>query len=152
MRLAAEYESLSNEVAMALSRETLDDVEAGRTARYGDVTSDGGPPAEEVLGRLVQVVPEHVDVPGDQQERVATPPRSESNIPCSSTPKAPIAASTTPMAMFNDARQAMAALQMQVEQISCAMPAEVSTLLCMAGPSTSAAAVADLTASATVSS
>ena len=69
----------------------LDDVEAGRTARYVDVTSDGGPPAEEVLGRFAQVVPEpeHVDVPGGQPERVATPPRSESNIPASSTPNTP---------------------------------------------------------------
>ena len=91
MRLATEDESLSKEVAMALSREMLDDVEAGRTARYVDVTSDGGPPAEEVLGRFAQVVPEseHVDVPGDQPERVATPSRSESNIPASSTPNTP---------------------------------------------------------------
>ena len=76
---------------MALSREMLDDVEAGRTARYVDVTSGGGPPAQEVLGRFAQAVPEpeHADVPGDQPERVATPPRSESNIPASSTPNTP---------------------------------------------------------------
>ena len=48
MRLATEEESLSKEVAMALPREMLDDVEAGRTARFVDVTSDGGLPSRRI--------------------------------------------------------------------------------------------------------
>ena len=89
MRLATEEESLSNEVALALSRGMLDDVEAGRTARYVDVASDGGPPAEEVLGRFVQAVAEPVAVPGGPPERAASPPGSDSSIPASSTPNTP---------------------------------------------------------------
>ena len=37
MRMATEEDSLSKEVAMALSREVLDDVESGKPARFVDV-------------------------------------------------------------------------------------------------------------------
>ena len=57
LRLATEEEGLSKEVALALSQEMLDDVDSGRSARLIDVTSDGAPPAAEVLIRAMEPLP-----------------------------------------------------------------------------------------------
>ena len=91
MRLATDEESLSKEVAMAYP-EMLDDVESGRAARYVDVTSDGGPPADELLGGLVPLAPEPPPaasgpagpaVPAEDPE----PERSAASTPAPSTPR-----------------------------------------------------------------
>ena len=86
MRIATDEESLSKEVAMALSKEVLEDVESGRTARFVDVTSDGGPPAEELLERLAPAVPEPIAIespPGPAQPEMSRGPEP-------SAPAAPV--------------------------------------------------------------
>ena len=90
MRMATDEEGLSKEVAMALSKEVLEDVESGRTARFVDVTSDGGPPADELLERLAPAVPEPMATEGSQRP---PPPevsgRPEPSAPVASVPSTP---------------------------------------------------------------
>ena len=46
LRLATSEESLSKEVAMALSREALDEARSGRPARFVDLTQEENPPED----------------------------------------------------------------------------------------------------------
>ena len=83
IRLATEEEGLSKEVALALSQEMLDDVDSGRSARFIDVTSDGAPPAEAVIARMVepsQDLPEEPEaaVPPDAPSGSEAPPSGHS--------------------------------------------------------------------------
>ena len=73
MRLATEEEVLAKEVALALSQEMLDDVDSGRSARLIDVTSDGTPPAESVIARMVE---SSQDLP--EEPEAAVPPDAPS--------------------------------------------------------------------------
>ena len=73
MRLATDEEGLSKEVALALSQEMLDDVDSGRSARFIDVTSDGAPPAEEVLIRAMEPLPELSEAVPEEPEPTVSP-------------------------------------------------------------------------------
>ena len=74
LRLATDEEGLSKEVALALSQEMLDDVDSGRSARFIDVTSDGAPPAEAVLIRAMEPLPELSEAVPEEPEPAAPPP------------------------------------------------------------------------------
>ena len=74
MWLATDEEGLSKEVAMALSQEMLEDADSGRSARYVDVTSDGAPPTEEIISRLMEVPPDQAAVAAEEPEPVSSPP------------------------------------------------------------------------------